>query len=89
MKTITRHSTSHIAPFGLRMQPELKESLEDAAKINGRSLNAEIVSRLESSFNKSTALEDLSWPDLVKELRRIAQEKGASINISIGGDTTA
>lgn len=39
-----------IAPFGLRMQAELKEILDRQAKINGRSLNAEIVDRLRKSI---------------------------------------
>ncbi|MCU1139430.1 Arc family DNA-binding protein [Stenotrophomonas maltophilia] len=49
-KTETRPATGHINPFGLRMQPELKERLEEAASESGRSLNAEIVARLEESF---------------------------------------
>lgn len=47
----TRAATSHIAPFGVRMQPELKERLEQSAQEAGRSMNAEIVHRLELSFN--------------------------------------
>ncbi len=39
-----------IPPFGLRLQPDLKQKLEDAAKASGRSLNAEIASRLEGTF---------------------------------------
>lgn len=39
-----------INPFGVRMQDELKEKLTREAKINGRSLNAEIVDRLKKSF---------------------------------------
>lgn len=39
-----------INPFGLRMQAELKERLEREAKINGRSLNMEIVERLRTSL---------------------------------------
>lgn len=39
-----------IAPFGVRMSPELKARLEAAAKINGRSLNAEVVARLQESL---------------------------------------
>lgn len=39
-----------INPFGLRMPPELRQKVEDAAKQSGRSLNAEIVERLEDSF---------------------------------------
>lgn len=46
----TRPSTSHIAPFGLRMQPELRARLEESAQKTGRSLNAEIVARLEESL---------------------------------------
>lgn len=50
-KTTTRAATSNIAPFGLRLQPELKSRLEQAATANGRSLNAEIVARLQGSFD--------------------------------------
>ncbi len=39
-----------IKPFGLRMPPKLKQAVEIAAKKNKRSLNAEIVARLEKSF---------------------------------------
>ncbi|KFL28189.1 hypothetical protein JP74_02995 [Devosia sp. 17-2-E-8] len=35
--------------FKLRLPPELKASLEDAARRNNRSINAEIVNRLEAS----------------------------------------
>ncbi len=48
--TDTRQKTGHIPPFGLRMQPELKKRLEEAATTEGRSLNAEIVARLEESL---------------------------------------
>ncbi len=41
----------NINPFGLRLQPELKARLEEAAKQNKRSLNAEISARLEASFD--------------------------------------
>jgi hypothetical protein len=36
--------------FGLRMPPELKDKVSREAKINGRSLNAEIVDRLRKSL---------------------------------------
>jgi hypothetical protein len=35
------------------MPPELRTRLEDAAKLDGRSLHAEIIQRLEQSFNLS------------------------------------
>lgn len=41
-----------IPPFGVRMQPELKRRLEEVARKNGRSLNSEIVSRLEKSLDE-------------------------------------
>lgn len=34
----------------LRMPPELRDQVEESAKANGRSMNAEIVHRLEQSF---------------------------------------
>lgn len=52
-KTETRPSTGHINPFGLRMQPELRQKLEAAANEAGRSLNSEIVARLELSFGQA------------------------------------
>ncbi|QMV72989.1 Arc family DNA-binding protein [Comamonas piscis] len=46
----TTAPTGQIAPFGLRMLPELREKIEAAARESGRSMNAEVVSRLEESF---------------------------------------
>lgn len=40
--------------FKLRLPLELKERIEEDAKKNKRSINAEIVDRLESSFSKKT-----------------------------------
>lgn len=48
----------------LRMPPELKEKLFESAKVMNRSLNSEIVARLEQSFEKTPpdlqAFEDAS-----------------------------
>ncbi|WP_329754995.1 Arc family DNA-binding protein [Stenotrophomonas maltophilia] len=48
-----------ITPFPVRLSRELRERLDASAKEAGRSLNAEIVQRLEASFghNKRTAFE--------------------------------
>lgn len=43
----SRKRVSAIPPFGLRLQPDLKRQLEEKAKEGARSLNAEIVGRLE------------------------------------------
>lgn len=40
----------NINPFGLRLQPDLKSRIEASAAYNHRSINAEIVARLEASF---------------------------------------
>lgn len=39
-----------INPFGLRMPTDLREAIEREARINGRSLNSEIVGRLKGSL---------------------------------------
>jgi hypothetical protein len=41
-----------INPFGVRMPPEIKAELEKLAEQNRRSLNAEIVVRLEESIRR-------------------------------------
>jgi len=43
-------NTNLIPPTGFRLQPELKEALKAKAKKNGRSLNSEVVQRLEKSI---------------------------------------
>jgi hypothetical protein len=58
-----------IAPFGLRMQSGLKRRVEEAAKANGRSLNSEIVARLEDSFrDEGRAGRSFLSPDQEKRL---------------------
>ncbi|MFP3757512.1 TraY domain-containing protein [Cupriavidus sp. SIMBA_020] len=45
-------------PFGLRMDPELKEWLTEQAQRSFRSLNAEIVFRLKESRTKQAGAAD-------------------------------
>ena len=61
---------ANIVPYGLRMQPDLKQRIEATARANNRSLNAEIVSRLEASL-------DMPEPEQAKG-GWIAQVKDAS-----------
>lgn len=42
--------TRDIAPFGVRMPPDLKDRVAAAAKSNNRSMNAEIVATLEEKY---------------------------------------
>lgn len=39
-----------ISPYPIRMPPDLRRALEDSAKSGARSLHAEIIARLERSF---------------------------------------
>ncbi|MDE4621711.1 Arc family DNA-binding protein [Sinorhizobium meliloti] len=55
---------ANIAPFGLRMQAELKDRLKDAAEKNNRSMNAEIVARLQWTLGPS----DVEFEDLLKKI---------------------
>ncbi len=52
---------ANITPFGLRMQPDLKRQVEAAARKANRSLNAEIVSRLELSFAVGAVVQETGW----------------------------
>lgn len=61
---------SNIAPFGLRLQPDLKKRLEESADKESRSLNAEIVTRLEESFEQFGELKTFSDGELIDELIR-------------------
>lgn len=51
----------NINPFGLRLQPELKARLEEAAEKNKRSLNAEISARLEITIDIDRRLEEARY----------------------------
>lgn len=59
---------SNIAPFGLRMQPELRAQLESAAARNERSMNSEITARLNESFNKVCGFAPRDIEELAKKL---------------------
>lgn len=62
-----------LPPYSLRMPQELREQLDSAAKVNRRSLNAEIVARLEKSF--ATHKEVPADAPLV-----VVEERGPSID---------
>jgi Arc-like DNA binding domain len=63
--------TRDIAPFGLRIPAELKERIEKAAAKNLRSLNSEMVVRLEDSLDADDKkLSEYSIGELIQELIR-------------------
>ncbi|EXL06212.1 DNA-binding protein [Brucella anthropi] len=69
-----REAVANIPPFGLRMQPDLKKRVEEAAARNNRSINAEIVSTLEMFYPERMTLEDMVG--YLKDLTE--QSKGGS-----------
>lgn len=71
-----------IAPFGLRMPPGLKALLETFARRNARSLNSEIVGRLNESVDATQRpLRSYSDGDLIKELTDRYERGMVSIHI--------
>lgn len=55
-----------ITPYGLRMPRELKDALEASAHENGRSLNSEIVARLEATVRVADPSSGLAFVQAVK-----------------------
>lgn len=75
-----------IAPFGLRIPAELKTRIEEAAAKNIRSLNAEMVARLENSFDaEGKRLAEFSTGELIQEL--IRRNEPGRLTIEIGDRT--
>lgn len=59
--------------FKLRMPPPLRAQAEQAARLSGRSLNAELVARLESTFLGESASAHLIPAARAKELALMAR----------------
>lgn len=76
----------NIPPTGVRMPPELKDRLDAAKKKNGRSLNSEIVTRLEQSFEGGRDLSAIPSGDLLHE---VIQRYAGQVQISIDGTAAA
>ncbi|MED5607775.1 Arc family DNA-binding protein [Pseudomonas sp. JH-2] len=80
-----------VPPYSLRMPEELRSQLEDAAKSTKRSLNAEIVARLEASFALSipaagSSIEDLNLQrsevaSQISNLRRVIRGREAGLDL--------
>lgn len=56
------------AQVNFRIPQELKDKLEQAAKDSGRSITAELVTRLDRSFDESTNVIGIFNQDELKEL---------------------
>lgn len=51
----------HLAQFQLRLPDGMRDKLKDAAQKGNRTLNAEIVSRLEFSFQADVVVQKSGW----------------------------
>lgn len=65
---MAKQKLQNISPYNLRLQPDLKATLERLARKASRSLNAEITARLEESLSTSKDLKDYSDGELIDEL---------------------
>lgn len=64
-----------IAPFGLRMPSHIKEELQNKSNLNGRSLNAEVVSRLEKSLDDEVNKNKIVNVDLLEQLQTALDQR--------------
>lgn len=69
-----RMPMANIPPFGLRMRPDLKTKIEEAARANNRSLNAEIVSRLYDSLDLDALRMAYTDSELVRDTQGLLLE---------------
>lgn len=71
-----------IVPFGVRLQPDLKKKLE-RAKPKDRSMNAEIIMRLEQSFGIRKNIGEYSDGELLDELIRRWGRDAVAVSVKI------
>lgn len=103
-RNTTTAPTGSIAPLGLRLLPELRAKIAEAAREHGRSLNAEVTARLQDSFDIvkllpfgvqeaiAHAAEESGTPPMVALERLVlaGQSHGGQVlNIRVSPGTTA
>lgn len=69
--------------YKLRMPPELHERLKAAAKDNHRSMNAEIVARLQSTFEETRLYGHRLSEEVTAEDANTLQEKLEAVELAI------
>ena len=70
----------HQSPsYPLRLPEELRQRVVDAAKASGRSLNAEVISRLQASFDATPSAEVAALRQAVDELRESGRATRATL----------
>lgn len=79
-KDDSRPLTRDLAPFGVRLPPDLKSRIHAAAEANNRSMNAEIVATLEKTYPPPTdpAAERFAAAfEMIDNIRKAATDEAA------------
>lgn len=74
-----QHTT---AQYQLRLPEELRDKIKESAKAHNRSMNADIVARLEASFEKDakfTDVEKADYEELQKQMKFMSEEVNALV----------
>ena len=79
---------ANITPFGLRMPPDVRDGIQRAADRNNRSLNSEIVQRLQATlqmdeFTIEDAKERFTSGDIIEVVRREVERMNAALHTLI------
>lgn len=75
---VTRESDRFI----VRLPDGMRDRLSASARESGRSMNAEVVARLQASYEDGPAVASLTWVELFKILQEQARDLGAEISIN-------
>lgn len=78
-----------ITPFGLRMPTELKNRVDQAAADNGRSINSEVLDRLNRSFESKLGADLSGVPDGVLLDEVIARYGARQVQILLAPEVIA
>jgi TraY domain len=74
-----RPSVGERVPLGLRVTPEMKRRLDEAAKRSGRSQSQEAEFRLERSFDRSDLLSDVLRLEFGRDLAGVLMMLGSAM----------
>ena len=80
MKTTKPPVSRESDKFMLRLPEGMRDRIATASATNGRSMNAEVIARLEASFTSVKSA--IPWPDLIDLLKEEAAERGAVLTIT-------
>lgn len=71
-QTVSQHGYKQTA---VRMPPELHAELKETAELNGRAMNAEILSRLQQNNMATLLRENAELKKMVREVLDIVRDK--------------